>query len=246
MPIRYQCAGCGQTLSVGTRMAGYELDCPACGAKTVVPRAKPATEPAARESAKRPLPPPETIPAVQRAPEVSAPPVSAEPPGGPAAEPARAAKPAPRVASGPDAGGVLLGGKPLDMEEMDLTPMVDMTFLLLIFFMITASFSVQKSIEFPPPSPERTGAAQAIQTLEDLESTSIIVRIDERSAITVDDEAVSPYVRLSDALRAKMSPERTELVITADSEALHDTVISVIDAANEVGMQRIRLASGAD
>jgi len=127
-----------------------------------------------------------------------------------------------------------------------LTPMVDMTFLLLIFFMITASFSVQKSIEFPAPSPEQKGAAQAVLSLEDFKSTSIIVRIDERNAIFVDDEPLSPYDRLSDVLRSRMSPERTELALTADAEALHDTVISVVDAANEVGIQRIRLAAQTD
>ena len=36
-------------------------------------------------------------------------------------------------------------------EEMDMTPMVDVTFLLLIFFMVTAAFSVQKVIEVPAP-----------------------------------------------------------------------------------------------
>tara|TARA_R110002111_G_scaffold250210_1_gene314412 strand:+ start:132 stop:608 length:477 start_codon:yes stop_codon:yes gene_type:complete len=34
-------------------------------------------------------------------------------------------------------------------QEMDMTPMVDVTFLLLIFFMVTAAFSLQKSIEMP-------------------------------------------------------------------------------------------------
>jgi biopolymer transport protein ExbD len=227
-------------------MAGYELECPACGAKTAVPRAEQAAAPVEREPSLGSLPAPEANPIGQRVANPGAPPAEAEPTARSAVQPARAVRLAPRVAFGPDAGGVCLGGKPLDMEEMDLTPMVDMTFLLLIFFMITASFSVQKSIEFPPPSPERTGASQTLRSLEDLEATSIIVRIDERNAITVDDEAVSPYVRLSDALRAKMSPERTELVVAADAEALHDTVISVIDAANEVGMQRIRMASGAE
>jgi len=39
--------------------------------------------------------------------------------------------------------------KPRREVEMDMTPMVDVTFLLLIFFMVTASFSLQKSIEMP-------------------------------------------------------------------------------------------------
>ena len=47
-----------------------------------------------------------------------------------------------------------------DDEEMDLTPMVDVTFLLLVFFMITASFSIQKTLEVPPPNPDQQEACR--------------------------------------------------------------------------------------
>ncbi|MFM7973431.1 MAG: ExbD/TolR family protein, partial [Pirellula sp.] len=39
--------------------------------------------------------------------------------------------------------------KELPKDDMDMTPMVDVTFLLLIFFMITANFTMQKSIQVP-------------------------------------------------------------------------------------------------
>jgi len=51
------------------------------------------------------------------------------------------------------------GSRADDEEELDLTPMVDVTFLLLIFFMITASFSIQKTLSVPPPDPEKEGAS---------------------------------------------------------------------------------------
>lgn len=141
-------------------------------------------------------------------------------------------------------GGFAFGRRQLDTEEMDLTPMVDMTFLLLIFFMITASFSLQKSIEVPPPSPEEKGAAQTLHSLDELENTSVIVRIDDRNAIFVDDEPVADRAKLAQALRSTMrSTSRTELVLSASAGAFHETVIAVIDAANEVGMQKIRLAT---
>ena len=47
----------------------------------------------------------------------------------------------------------------LDESGLDMTPMVDVTFLLLIFFMITAAFSIQKSMQAEPPEPEDEGAA---------------------------------------------------------------------------------------
>ena len=59
-------------------------------------------------------------------------------------------------------------------DELDLTPMVDVTFLLLIFFMVTAAFALQKSIEVPPVDEESAAA----QTVQDLEQDSIVIRVD--------------------------------------------------------------------
>ncbi len=129
-----------------------------------------------------------------------------------------------------------------DMEEMDLTPMVDVTFLLLIFFMITASFSLTKAIETPAPDPESQGA-QTIQTLEDLQLTSIIVKIDDQDAILVDDEPVDPADledRLGDIL---LKDKKNELIIKASPLCKHETFVAVFDAATSADMQKIRLAT---
>lgn len=148
------------------------------------------------------------------------------------------------AATSDESGGFSFGRRKLDTEEMDLTPMVDMTFLLLIFFMITASFSLQKSIEVPPPSPEQKGAAQTVHSLDELENNSVIVRIDDKNAIFVDDEQVVDRAKLAQALRSTMrTTNRQEVVVSASDSAFHETVIAVIDAANEVGMQKIRLAT---
>ncbi|MDA0588589.1 MAG: biopolymer transporter ExbD [Planctomycetota bacterium] len=123
-------------------------------------------------------------------------------------------------------------------EEMDLTPMVDVTFLLLIFFMITASFSIQKSLEVPAPDPEEKGQSTAIQDLEEFEEESIMVEIDARNLVTVDEQMVSDLKLLPKVLKAARKPE---ILITAHEDALHEVVVRVIDAANEIGLQKIRV-----
>ena len=129
-------------------------------------------------------------------------------------------------------------------DDMDLTPMVDVTFQLLIFFMVSASFSLQKSIEVPVPDPDQQGATQQVQTMEDLQGTSILLRIDANNGVTIDDDPVDDLGRLPDYLRDKMRREqKTELLITAHSQSMHRTVIAAVDAANEVGMQKIRMSS---
>lgn len=131
-----------------------------------------------------------------------------------------------------------------EVEEMDLTPMVDVTFLLLIFFMITASFSMQKSLQIPPPDPEKEGAQQSMQMLEDFEEYSVIVQIDAQNRIFVDYEELSDPRALIDLFEEKRASEqKNELIVEADAEAFNETVVTVIDAANQVGMQQIRIAT---
>ena len=125
----------------------------------------------------------------------------------------------------------------VDDEEMDLTPMVDVTFLLLIFFMITASFSIQKTLEVPAPDPDEEGASTSI-SIQEMEETSVTVHIDSRNVMYVDDEPVADPTRLPDMLRAS---RMNEVLITSHEDALHEMVVKAIDAANEVQMQKIRL-----
>ena len=129
-------------------------------------------------------------------------------------------------------------------EDMDLTPMVDVVFLLLIFFMITASFSITKAIEIPQPDPDQQGARQTIQSIDDLQSKSIWVRIDERNDIYLDDELLTDRGSLLDTLRERMRSEhKTEMVLQVDPRALWESTVLVKDAGTGAGMQRIRLAT---
>ena len=143
-----------------------------------------------------------------------------------------------------------LGGKGREQDEMDLTPMVDVTFLLLIFFMITASFSVQKTLRTPPPEPEEEGVSQQLVTIEDLEQEAVVVRLEEGDAVFVDDKPVADLAALPDALRDAMTapgrPARGELVIEAADLARHEAVVAAYDAAADLGVERIRLAVPAD
>jgi biopolymer transport protein ExbD len=129
-------------------------------------------------------------------------------------------------------------------EELDLIPMVDCVFLLLVFYMITSSYALQKTIDVAPPSPDKKGAVQAVQSPSELAESSIIVQIDARNKIFVDDVALSDPSALGDTLRAKMNGEqKNELVVEADPRSLHETVVAVIDAAHDLHFQKVRMAT---
>ena len=69
------------------------------------------------------------------------------------------------------------GKKGVVEDELDMTPMVDVTFLLLIFFMVTASFTLQKSIA-QPPVPDTLPSTNPVDEPED-EDQYVEVIIDQ-------------------------------------------------------------------
>lgn len=128
----------------------------------------------------------------------------------------------------------------MDDDALDMTPMVDVTFLLLIFFMITASFAVQKSMQTTPPEPEEEGVSQNVSQ-EDVEEESVIVEIDGENNLRVDDVPVASVGELVDVLSAKRASEnKGELLIEAHAQCSHGMVVAVTDAGMDADMQRIR------
>jgi biopolymer transport protein ExbD len=132
--------------------------------------------------------------------------------------------------------------KELPTDDMDMTPMVDVTFLLLIFFMITASFSSEKAFE--EPAPLRDDAV----SVEPKPNTDIIrVQIDEFNGYTIifaggDEREASSKQELLIALdEAKMEmgtgskDEDLKLLIEAHVDCIHGAVIAAVDAARDRG-----------
>jgi len=135
-------------------------------------------------------------------------------------------------------------------EGIDMTPMVDVTFLLLIFFMVTAAYSLQKSIEVPPPD-QSESAAQA-RTLEEIEEDDdyVIIEIHRDNTVWVNErEAPSRQEVLSILREAKQGPAGSgsggpsSLLVLAEGDARHETVVMALDAGNDVGMENVRLAT---
>lgn len=137
-----------------------------------------------------------------------------------------------------------------EQDDMDLTPMVDVTFLLLIFFMITASFSVQKTLPTPVPEPDEEGVSQQLVTMEELEQEAIVIRLEADDEVFLDDQPVASLADLPDALRDAMNaPGQTskgEVVIQAADAARHEAIVAAYDAAAGEGVERVRLAVAAE
>ena len=118
-------------------------------------------------------------------------------------------------------------------DELDMTPMVDVTFLLLIFFMVTASFTLQKSMPQPPASSDE--ASLNVQEKEDA-NDYVEVIIDQNNTYYVtsrgEEEREAPSetemrTLVKDAVDT-FSPER--MVITVHVDATYARYITACDA----------------
>src|SRR5262249_41459689 len=100
-------------------------------------------------------------------------------------------------------------GGPETVEELDLAPMVDVAFQLVLFFMVTATTVLYKTLEIPKPSNERapTAVAQG-RSLAELQDDNVLVEIDASGAIKIDREPVASNM---DALveRLRTAREKT-------------------------------------
>ena len=129
-------------------------------------------------------------------------------------------------------------------DELDMTPMVDVTFLLLIFFMVTASFTLQKSLEQP-----HSKADQPSTEVKDDEIVDdyVQVTIDQTNTfyVTTRDaeevECPSDNEMRSRVKDAKETTSATRLIIVAHVDSTHSKVITAWDAGVVNDMEQIEI-----
>jgi len=124
-------------------------------------------------------------------------------------------------------------------DELDMTPMVDVTFLLLIFFMVTASFAIQKSIAQPP---FQAGDSVGVEPVD-----LVTVSIDRDNTFYVttrdEDEIECPSEREM-WTRIKAAQEKSDferMTILAHVDSKHKKVISAWDAGVVAGIEKISI-----
>src|SRR5260370_13884221 len=117
--------------------------------------------------------------------------------------------------------------------------MVAVAFQVVLFFLVTATPVLYKSLEVPKPNPETTPAAAAqgrAKTMDDLKSDFILVEIDPAGAVKIDREPVAAEMRaLVERLRAQREQTgRKAMLLSADFSTPHRSAVLAYDAANEI------------
>lgn len=129
----------------------------------------------------------------------------------------------------------------------DMTPMVDVTFLLLIFFVVTASFQLQKAIDLPRPAvdapcPSPTPPELAQLELRVNQSGAFRVLASEWQAETPSKQALISHLKQwRDGYR-----DDAVLLVTVDQRARLQSLVDAMDAGTLAGFQTLRVQSVED
>lgn len=121
-----------------------------------------------------------------------------------------------------------------DPVEVNLTPLIDVVFLLLIFFMVSTTFETRQALELELPE-SVVGA--------DLELSPVTLVVTEQGRYRLGERELSA-AELSGALGAEAEQARLHgLVLEADARAMHADVVRALDQAGTLGIRQVRIAT---
>jgi len=119
-------------------------------------------------------------------------------------------------------------------STVDITPMLDVVFIMLIFFIVTATFVKEAGIDVDKPS-----AATAVVQ----EKASILIAIDADNNIWINRRQVDQRSVRSIIERLHAENPKGTVVIQADRESKNNTLVRVMDASRRAGVYNIALAA---
>ncbi|SHF52313.1 biopolymer transport protein ExbD [Modicisalibacter ilicicola DSM 19980] len=119
--------------------------------------------------------------------------------------------------------------------DVNLTPLIDVVFLLLIFFMVSTTFDTRQALELTLPQSDSATAS---------DTSPVTLSITRAGEYRLGEQTLSSAQVLRDALATQAASAREHgLVIEADARATHEAVVTALDQAAALGIRRVRIAT---
>ena len=124
----------------------------------------------------------------------------------------------------------------IDEEEaaIDMTPMLDVVFIMLIFFIVTASFVKEAGIDVNRPD-----AATAVKK----DRANILIAISDKGEIWINKRRIDESAVQANIERLRAENPQGSVVIQADKKATTDVLIKVMDASRSAGVYDVSIAA---
>lgn len=128
--------------------------------------------------------------------------------------------------------------EPVENASIDLTPAVDVTFQLLIFFMVTASFSMQKAFDVPPA--KQTDGISMSVVVPDESQAAVKVQVDADNTVWIEEtQTATSYREILELLTAEKA-RSSDIELELHPDSTHEARVMVIDAAAQAGFTRVK------
>ena len=124
-----------------------------------------------------------------------------------------------------------------DENEINLTPMLDVVFIMLIFFIVTASFIKEAGLDVNRPD------APVTETKP--EDANILVAITANDEIFIDRRLIDPRAVRANIERLHAENPKGSVVIQASKQSTNKMLVTVMDAARQAGVYNISMADSS-
>ena len=119
-------------------------------------------------------------------------------------------------------------------SEINITPMLDVVFIMLIFFIVTANFIKEPGLEINRPDSD---------TAETQENAAILIAVGPTGEVWMDGRRIDVRQVKANVIRMIAENPQGTVVIQADEKSTADTIIDVMDEVREAGVVDISIAS---
>lgn len=114
-----------------------------------------------------------------------------------------------------------------DDAKIDITPMLDVVFIMLIFFIVTASFIKESGADVIKPDAEMD---------KKYPRASILIAVDENNEIWLDRQQIDPRAIKANISRLRAENPEGEIILQADVNSEAETVLKVVDELKDAGI----------
>jgi biopolymer transport protein ExbD len=108
-----------------------------------------------------------------------------------------------------------------DQADVNMTPMLDIVFILLIFFIVTATFLQEQGIDLRPPPPSQNPPEDS--------NPVILVQINDRNQVFVNQDATSQFRVMAAVSRIRAEQPNSAVLIEVADDAEHGTMVYLVD-----------------
>jgi len=125
-----------------------------------------------------------------------------------------------------------------DNIELNLTPLIDVVFLLLIFFMVSTTFEKQAKLKLQLPDATTEARVQDQKT--------VVIGIDAKGHYYINDrQVVNTSIETLKIALKKVTEGKTDIPVTlrADAKTPHQSVVTAMDAASQLGLVKLSIAT---